>query len=274
MTVPDRKTSGSKGRRSNGRVASRLVALSSAGIVAVYAAGFYRTKAAADRLADADAQRRRPDADAVPFTPAPPQPQRSPVTFALPTRPAPERINTAAPQSGSARQLPDAPAPVTAQTQPVNGVSASAAVEATPPAQEPPADVAGEPAVATQTGSAPATATLEQPVTAPAPPKPLPPYKDGTYLGWGSCRHGDIQASVTIAAGRITEAKIAQCWTRYSCSWIDPIVPQVTARQSPNVDYVSGATRASTPSTGRSSTHSRKPSKAVACRRRCCHPRG
>ena len=48
---------------------------------------------------------------------------------------------------------------------------------------------------------------------------------------------------MTIAAGRITEAKIAQCWTRYSCSWIDPVVPQVAARQSPNVDYVSGATQ-------------------------------
>jgi uncharacterized protein with FMN-binding domain len=73
--------------------------------------------------------------------------------------------------------------------------------------------------------------------------RPFATYKDGTYLGWGSCRHGDIQASVTIVAGRVTEAKIAQCWTRYSCSWIDPIVPQVVARQSPNVDYVSGATQ-------------------------------
>lgn len=241
MTVPNRKTSGSKSRRSNGKVATRLVALSSAGVVAVYAAGFYRTKAAADRLADADAHRRRPDADAAPFAPAPPQPQASPVTFALPTRPAPERKNTAAAQSPSARQSPYAPAPATAQAQSANDVPASAAVEATPPAQQP---LAVEPAaVATQTGSALATAALEQPVTAQAPAKPLLPYKDGTYLGWGSCRHGDIQASVTIAAGRITEAKIAQCWTRYSCSWIDPIVPQVAARQSPNVDYVSGATQ-------------------------------
>jgi uncharacterized protein with FMN-binding domain len=83
-----------------------------------------------------------------------------------------------------------------------------------------------------------------QPQTASAAAtKPFAAYKDGTYLGWGSCRHGDIQASVTIAAGRVTEAKIAQCWTRYSCNWIDPIVPQVVARQSPNVDYVSGATQ-------------------------------
>ena len=92
-------------------------------------------------------------------------------------------------------------------------------------------------------GGQPAAADLPQ-TSAPAPtPRPFAAYKDGTYLGWGSCRHGDIQASVTIAAGRITEAKVAQCWTRYSCNWIDPIVPQVVARQSPNVDYVSGATQ-------------------------------
>jgi uncharacterized protein with FMN-binding domain len=94
-----------------------------------------------------------------------------------------------------------------------------------------------------QTGTAPTAAPPDQPVTPQASTKPPAQYKDGTYLGWGSCRHGDIQASVTIAAGRITEAKIAQCWTRYSCSWIDPVVPQVVARQSPNVDYVSGATQ-------------------------------
>jgi uncharacterized protein with FMN-binding domain len=67
--------------------------------------------------------------------------------------------------------------------------------------------------------------------------------KDGTYLGWGSSRHGDIQASVVIEGGRIASATIAQCLTRYSCSWIAALPPQVVARQSPNVDYVSGATQ-------------------------------
>jgi uncharacterized protein with FMN-binding domain len=31
--------------------------------------------------------------------------------------------------------------------------------------------------------------------------------------------------------------------TRYSCSWISPLPPQVLQRQSPEVDYVSGATQ-------------------------------
>lgn len=66
---------------------------------------------------------------------------------------------------------------------------------------------------------------------------------DGTYLGWGTSRHGDIQASVTIEEGRITAATIAKCLTRYSCSWVAHLPPQVVARQSPDVDYVSGATQ-------------------------------
>ena len=72
------------------------------------------------------------------------------------------------------------------------------------------------------------------------PGKPL--LKDGTYSGWGTCRHGDIQATVVLAAGRITSATISQCYTRYPCSWISPLPPQVTQRQSPETDYVSGAT--------------------------------
>ena len=81
----------------------------------------------------------------------------------------------------------------------------------------------------------------------PAEPVAPPASKlhDGTYLGWGSSRHGDIQASVVISGGRIVSATIAQCLTRYSCSWIDALPPQVVSRQSANVDYVSGATQSS-----------------------------
>jgi uncharacterized protein with FMN-binding domain len=74
-----------------------------------------------------------------------------------------------------------------------------------------------------------------------APPKPL--YKDGTYYGWGTSRHGDIQAAVVIQDGRIASATIAQCLTRYSCSVIAKLPPQVAERQSPETDYVSGATQ-------------------------------
>jgi len=78
----------------------------------------------------------------------------------------------------------------------------------------------------------------------PAPPAPpAPTWKDGTYYGWGSSRHGDIQAAVVIEAGRIASATIAQCLTRYSCSVISRLPPQVAERQSPETDYVSGATQ-------------------------------
>ncbi len=67
-------------------------------------------------------------------------------------------------------------------------------------------------------------------------------YKDGVYLGRGTSRHGDIEAMVEISGGRIVNSVISQCLTRYSCSWIAILVQQVVARQSAEVDYVSGAT--------------------------------
>ena len=38
-------------------------------------------------------------------------------------------------------------------------------------------------------------------------------------------------------------AAITQCLTRYSCSWIEHLQGQVVIRQSPEVDYVTGATQ-------------------------------
>jgi len=69
------------------------------------------------------------------------------------------------------------------------------------------------------------------------------PWKDGVYTGWGFSPHGNIEAAVTITAGRIASAVISQCRTRYSCAVISILPPQVALRQSPDVDYVSGATQ-------------------------------
>jgi uncharacterized protein with FMN-binding domain len=68
-------------------------------------------------------------------------------------------------------------------------------------------------------------------------------HQDGTYTGWGFSRHGNIEAKVVIEHGRIASATISQCRTRYSCGVIDILPPQVAQRQSPDVDYVSGATQ-------------------------------
>jgi uncharacterized protein with FMN-binding domain len=75
--------------------------------------------------------------------------------------------------------------------------------------------------------------------------KAVAKWKDGVYYGWGTSRHGDIQAAVEIEKGRIIGAYIQQCLTRYSCSWISALPGQVVARQGPDVDYVSGATQSS-----------------------------
>jgi len=84
-------------------------------------------------------------------------------------------------------------------------------------------------------------AAISGPAATPAPSAPV--WKDGTYTGWGYSRHGNIEAAVVIEGGRIASAGISQCRTRYSCSVIDRLIPQVAQRQSPNVDYVSGATQ-------------------------------
>jgi uncharacterized protein with FMN-binding domain len=110
-----------------------------------------------------------------------------------------------------------------------------------------PAPAKADPPV-TATASAPAptaaAAAVAAPAAAPAAAEQAG-YKDGTYYGWGTSRHGDIQAAVVIEDGRIASTSIAQCLTRYSCSWIAALVPRVASRQSPPTEYVSGATESS-----------------------------
>jgi uncharacterized protein with FMN-binding domain len=69
-------------------------------------------------------------------------------------------------------------------------------------------------------------------------------YRDGSYFGWGSCRHGQIQVEVVIQAGKIASAEIAQCRTRYSCSVIRTTPPEMVAKQDPEtLSNVTGATQ-------------------------------
>jgi uncharacterized protein with FMN-binding domain len=89
-------------------------------------------------------------------------------------------------------------------------------------------------------GSAPAAGI---PAPSPAVAEKPSEWKDGKYSGWGSCRHGDIQASIEIRGGRIISATISSCRTVYSCDVIEKVVPQVVTRQSADVDSVSGATQ-------------------------------
>ena len=218
------------------RLTSHLVALSSAAVLGVYTAGYMRTRAAAARIASA-AERPRPviAAPAVAGEPVVGVPQEvSPVQAAPPpARPA----SGAKPQAQSrAAARPKRAVPLPSQA----ATPAPAPTPITPVPVPLAADDPKPPAASAAVGPAPATPT---PAAGSAATPAAPVYKDGTYTGWGTSRHGDIQATVVIEGGKILSATISQCLTRYSCSVIEKLPPQVAARQSPEVDYVSGATQ-------------------------------
>jgi uncharacterized protein with FMN-binding domain len=70
-------------------------------------------------------------------------------------------------------------------------------------------------------------------------------YKNGTFTGSASNRIGSVTVAVTIKQDKITNVAITNCDTHYSESRIDGLPQQVVARQSGNVDIVSGATLSS-----------------------------
>jgi uncharacterized protein with FMN-binding domain len=205
------------------RISNGLITLSSAAIVAIYAAGYHRTNPAAHRF-DSQIPQQRTSATVTIATPASvPNPNAAA---------APPVPNSQASAVKTNAKHPSAPAPKLAPSTTTDSGSEESAASSTSTsvsAANPPSAVA--PPVAAKSG-----------------------YKDGIYSGWGSCRHGDIETSVTIQDGKIALVAISQCLTRYSCGWIAPKVPgaglpdlpsQVVERQSPKVDYVSGATESS-----------------------------
>jgi len=222
-----------------------LIALSSAAVLAVYTAGFMRTRAAAEHLEALEARVRpgmtasRGEAPAPPETPAagpaapttiiaerPAEPPAAPPAIVVTKA---EAAKVAVPAAAPAK-LPDAPAAETkSETKTEAAVVHPAAVVAEVPAPAPP----------------PPPVEVPAPPPAPAAP-PQPTWKDGTYLGWGSARHGSIQASVEVTGGHIAVAKIEQCQMRYSCNVIERLIPQVAQRGNPEkIDYISGATESS-----------------------------
>lgn len=206
------------GRRSNW-LGSNLALLGSAAVLSVYAAGYVRTKPAADRLAE-ESERRRP--------PAPPPPvitvghvDVTPETASVRHAVTPvKKIEVTPPPRPKTDSIvarhAATPAPVAAVPAPVAAPAPPAVVVVQPPAP-PPADTTAE--------------------------KIPPVLKDGLYSGWGTSRHGDIQAYVEIKGGKIMSAFISECLTQYDCSWIAKLPSQVVERQSPEVDFVSGATQ-------------------------------
>jgi len=196
-----------------GKIANSLVAASCAAVLAVYAAGYARTQKAASRMALQVAQHRRTAAPGV--------------------IPGPWEV-------ANRRLLPPPPVnlPPAAVLNSTRHAEEVASVDTAAPANivaEPPPPVTAAPEVAVE----PAPAVPAPAIAAPA----APTWKDGTYTGWGYSRHGNIEATVVIDAGRIASAIISQCRTRYRCDVIDRLPPEVAQRQSPDVDVVSGATQ-------------------------------
>ena len=235
--------------RSNQWLKSNLVALGSAAVLAVYAAGYARTRSAAQRWADEGAERRpaspsviRPAVEAVvahtePAGAAPHSPVEVAPTTAVPTRVATPPSTTSSDSSRASKA---------SKTKSQQSAATSAAADAPAPARSTDSTITPTPAavvaVTPTTPAAPTSATHTDSAAQQAD-KDHPHYRDGTYTGWGTSRHGDIQASVDIKDGRIADAFISICMTQYSCSWISALPTQVVARQSPDVDFVSGATQ-------------------------------
>ncbi len=222
------------GKRASGKISNNLVAAGSAAVIAVYGAGYVKTKSAADRMEQHVAERRPPARPVAAAGGAETEVQVQPVRREAPV----ELARVVEPKPAEAKSLPSPvvePKPVAA---PAKAVETAPTAEPTPTA--PPVAVA-----VTVAPPPPPVVAAAPPPPPPPPPPPAPKWKDGTYTGWGTSRHGDIQAQVVIEDGKIKAATIAQCLTRYSCDVIDKIIPQVAKRQSPETDVVSGATQSS-----------------------------
>ncbi|MEO6367605.1 MAG: hypothetical protein ABIP38_06385 [Steroidobacteraceae bacterium] len=196
------------------------MAASCAAILTVYGSGYWRTRAEARRY-ETDAQSR-------------------------PARPALAPLAIAEPASAAAVAAPSSapPVPLTAGDPPAPAKSLQSAAMPAPTKVDVPVAVKPEvPAVASVPIEQASEAANAANVTADAPGSPaVPAWRDGYYTGWGTSPHGDIEAKVTIKDGKIVDAGILTCATRYPCYVIDTILNQPVVWQSPDVDRVSRAT--------------------------------
>jgi len=240
------------------RVTNNLVALGSAAVITVYAAGFVRTRPAAQRFAQQAERRPAPAthtaAETPASTPSPVDRQEAPPSPSKPTaEPTVDKKLPKGPASDT-RSMAPPKRPMVVATSPAR---ATDTVANPVPTQQTATSAPVEPVAAAVATTTPATPAAPAPAhdssrtataaVAPAAPdstnKEKPKLKDGIFFGWGTSRHGDIQAGLEVKNGRIISAFISECLTQYSCSWISMLPPQVIARQSPEVDFVSGATQ-------------------------------
>jgi uncharacterized protein with FMN-binding domain len=221
--------------KSNKKVANSLVAMSSAAIVAVYSAGFVRTRPAANRFASEQSADLGPPAQAARATNAALRGIESPA----PSAPLPVTSQAPAPSPVETKQS------IVKAAKPATPLSAASSPQSQAEIVTPaPASTVSAPSTAANSTVAdtPVAETAANPAaTAPAVPV-APVWKDGKYTAWGTCRHGDIQATVVIEAGRILSAEITDCQTRYSCDVIEGLPAKTVSRQKAKFDHIGGAT--------------------------------
>jgi uncharacterized protein with FMN-binding domain len=221
---------------SGDKLSGQLVALSSAAIIAVYSAGYYRTNAAAHQFAEQSAQIRG---------------SVSVAAITLPSAVSRVAGSAAVPATSVSRNMPAAPPSANSSSEPSSASttthdfaaarqSASATTSPSADSHKTAVTVAADKSSAGVAAKTSATPAGDQAAAAPAAPPS--PYKDGFYTGWGSCPHGNIQASVSIASGLIVDAYVSQCETRYPCAMLDKLTAEVVYQQSGDVDVVTGAT--------------------------------
>lgn len=213
LASPTAKKRPADGKKKGKKIANSLVALSSAAILSVYGIGYVRTQSAAEQFTTASAADNATVAVAT----------AAPTATVAPTA-------TTVPSSSSIR-FPF-----------LNPSTGNAAPSAQSGGQVTPTATTASPTTAAPT----TTVTAPKATTSVAASTTKSQYKDGTYVGTGTSRHGSIQATVIVQGGKIVSADITQCGTRYPCSEVSSLPKQVVAQQSAPVDFVSGATDSST----------------------------
>ncbi|MBI2767297.1 MAG: FMN-binding protein [Chloroflexi bacterium] len=125
-----------------------------------------------------------------------------------------------------------------------SGLSLSALPDAAAAVQATSTPVSRQPSIASNQGTN-QSAPRATPTAAPGASSASALYKDGSYKGVGTSRHGNIEATVVVSGGKIVSAAITNCQTRYPCSAVTALTNEVVARQGVPVDYVSGASDSS-----------------------------
>ncbi len=234
VLVAPRTINGMLKGRGKGKISNDLVAASCAAVLAVYAAGYSRTRDAARRF-ETQARERRPAAP----TEAPATGPKPAVIEAPTPHSGPRNTATVATASVTV-PAPKPRSPLAARKRAPKAAVSAVAVATGPSSPSAPPEIAPVPLPAADTTPEMPIAITREPASASAPK-----WRDGTYTGLGDSPHGDIEARVVIKDGRIIEAGIATCDTRYPCDVIKPLIHQPVERQSPDVDYMSHATESS-----------------------------